>query len=622
MSGLTGWIAFGRKTGTAETIHTMASRLRFGADGPERILTGDGYMAAAVAAPSLLDYHQEPGATAILFGEARYGDATRRTGIAKQLIEAIKRHGPSALESLHGSFAVAVILEQEKQALLAVDRAAVHPLSYAAIPGGLVFGSQTDAVIAHSAVDGEIDPQQIFNYLYLHVIPSPGSIYKQLARLGPGQYVWLRDGRCETGNYWRPVYSRERERLAIAPLATEFRALLRDAVAQQLNGRRVGTFLSGGTDSSTIAGLLGEVNGEPASTYSIGFDAEGYDEMEYARIAARHFGTRHHEYYVTPEDVASAIPQIARIHSEPFGNSSAVPTYYCARLARADGIERLLAGDGGDELFGGNARYATQYLFSLYGRLPERLRRGLIEPAVFRFPGSDHILPLRKLRGYIRQANMPMPQRLESYNLLERIGIEKVLDREFLDQIDPKGPMMHLSEVYHGAHAETMLNRMLALDHKLTLADNDLPKVGRSCELAGVDVVYPMLTDDLMAFAERLPVRLKLKGVRLRYFFKEALRDFLPHKILTKRKHGFGLPYGPWVLKSGVLREISFDSLSDLGKRRIVHPEFMRQIMDHYLPEHPGFYGTLAWVLVMLEQWFRQHDEVRHARPRAAGHAP
>src|SRR5262249_16699723 len=141
----------------------------------------------------------------------------------------------------------------------------------------------------------------------------------------------------------------------------------------------VGTFLSGGTDSSTVAGMLGEVTGQPARTYSIGFDAQGYDEMAYARIAARHFNTRHNEYYVTSDDVVSAIPQIAAVHDQPFGNASAVPTFYCAKLARDDGVDVLLGGDGGDELFGGNDRYATQYLYSLYSDLPSGLRKGLIE---------------------------------------------------------------------------------------------------------------------------------------------------------------------------------------------------------------------------------------------------
>jgi asparagine synthase (glutamine-hydrolysing) len=384
--------------------------------------------------------------------------------------------------------------------------------------------------------------------------------------------------------------------------------LLRESVARQLNGEPVGAFLSGGTDSSTISGLLGEITGEPARTYSIGFDAEGYDETRYARIAARHFGMRHQEYYVTPEDVARAIPAIGKIHSEPFGNSSAIPTYYCAKLAREDGISRLLAGDGGDELFGGNARYATQRLFSFYEQVPRWMRARLIEPVVFGIPAGDHILPVRKLRGYLRQALKPAPERMEFYNLIERIGIDKVLEPDFRAAVDISAPLAHLTEIYNEARAGTMLNRALALDHKLTLADNDLPKVSRSCELAGLDVAFPMLDDELMEFAQRLPVGMKLRGFRLRYFFKEALRDYLPPEILTKTKHGFGLPYGPWLMSNRALREISFDSLAGLKRRGIVRPQFVDELVEMLLPQHAGFYGTFVWLLVMLEQWYRNHD--------------
>ncbi len=165
--------------------------------------------------------------------------------------------------------------------------------------------------------------------------------------------------------------------------------------------------------------------------------------------------------------------------------------------------------------------------------------------------------------------------------------------------------------MYSSAQAETPLNRMLALDLKLTLADNDLPKVTRSCELAGVDVGFPLLNDNLIEFAARLPVRLKLKGVRLRYFFKEALRDFLPKQIITKTKHGFGLPYGPWLQTHAGLREITIESLQGLKGRGIVRADFLDRLIEVDLPKHPGFYGNLAWVLMMLEQWLRRHAEGR-----------
>jgi asparagine synthase (glutamine-hydrolysing) len=148
---------------------------------------------------------------------------------------------------------------------------------------------------------------------------------------------------------------------------------------------------------------------------------------------------------------------------------------------------------------------------------------------------------------------------------------------------------------------------MLAFDLKYTLADNDLPKVARSCELAGVDIRFPLLNDAVVAFAARLPPGLKLKRTRLRYFFKEALRGFLPDETITKSKHGFGLPFGQWLRTHGPLRQIALDSLTDLKKRGIVRPEFIDELTSTHVESHASYYGTMVWVLMMLEQWIRQH---------------
>ena len=569
---------------------------------------------ATVADPRAL-YRGKEGVAA-LFGDVRLTDPAlaaraREQGIAQTLLVGFQERGPAILDALRGRFALALVSDRDEQALVATDRLGVCPLYYSFDDGTLVFGSNADAVLAGRNRTPEIDLQQIFNYLYLHVVPSPGTVYQGLAKLEPGQYLWLNRRELRADAYWKIRYTREQERLSVSELKQEFLDLLRASVRQELNGKRVGAFLSGGTDSSTISGLLTELAGEPALTYSIGFGAAGYDEMEYARIASRHFGTRHRAYYVTPEDVAAAIPKIAGIHSEPFGNASAVPAYYCAKLAREDGVEKLLAGDGGDELFGGNARYAEQYLYSLYERVPLGLRECLLEPLAFRFPGGKHLWPVRKLRGYIRNAKYPMPDRIEIYNELEWLGYENLLESGFLAEVNTEAPRRHLRAVDSSAQAETPLNRMLALDLKLTLADNDLPKVTRSCELAGVDVGFPLLNDNLIEFAARLPVRLKLKGVRLRYFFKEALRDFLPKQIITKTKHGFGLPYGPWLQTHAGLREITIESLQGLKGRGIVRADFLDRLIEVDLPKHPGFYGNLAWVLMMLEQWLRRHAEGR-----------
>src|SRR6267154_690280 len=258
----------------------------------------------------------------------------------------------------------------------------------------------------------------------------------------------------------------ENEKRPMPELKRDFLAALREGVREAAECGPVGTFLSGGTDSSTIAGMLGEVTGKPARTYSIGFEAQGYDEMEYARIAARHFGTRHHEYYVTPADVVSAVPRIAEVHDQPFGNSSAVPAYFCAKLAKDDGVDVLLGGDGGDELFGGNERYATQYLYSLYSDLPRAFRKGLIEPLAFLAP---EIGIAGKVQRYIRNASLPMPVRYDHYNLLERLGPATIFSRDFLDAVDRALPSEFMSQTYNAAHAQSLINRMLALDLKYTL---------------------------------------------------------------------------------------------------------------------------------------------------------
>jgi asparagine synthase (glutamine-hydrolysing) len=266
-------------------------------------------------------------------------------------------------------------------------------------------------------------------------------------------------------------------------------------------------------------------------------------------------------------------------------------------------VSVLLGGDGGDELFGGNERYAKQHLYSLYSDLPRGLRKGLIEPLAFLPP---EIGLFGKAQRYIRNASVPMPARYDNYNLVERLGKNIIFTPDFLESVDTALPETIMEEAYAGVHARSLINRMLALDLRFTLADNDLPKVARACELAGVDVRFPLLDDTVVAFSATLPPRLKLKGTRLRYFFKEALRGFLPEEIILKTKHGFGLPFGPWLQTHRPLRQLALDSLSDLKPRGIVRPEFVDELTSTHVESHAGYYGTMVWVLMMLEQWLGQ----------------
>ncbi len=193
---------------------------------------------------------------------------------------------------------------------LAVDRFAIRNLCYRQVGDRLLFAEKaTD--LADPQAHTQIDPQAIFDYLYFHVIPSPRTIFRDIYRLPPGHYALFENGKLTVAPYWVPKFE-ENKSPRFPELRDEFRQLVKDAVASQLDGSKVACFLSGGTDSSTVAGMLGQVSSEPVDGYSIGFDAEGYDEMEYARLAARHFNTKHHEYYVTPDDLVRSIPESRR----------------------------------------------------------------------------------------------------------------------------------------------------------------------------------------------------------------------------------------------------------------------------------------------------------------------
>ena len=608
MSGICGWIGF---AGAPELLETMAAPLSRFDQGRLLARSGQRSGVAVAAQAGSADLYQRDGLLVALWGQPRLDDPALAAQAAAQGVAATvaalwSQGAQRTCSQIHGCFTLAIVDERSGEALLATDRMGVQSLTWQLAGETLVFASSADSMVRHPQTPGVLDHQGLYNYVYFHMVPSPATVYQGQQRLLPGHYLHYRQGRIEQRAYWRMQFEEDGKR-SFGELKEEFLSVLRHSVKEAAGDRKVGAFLSGGTDSSTIAGMLTQVGGVAADTYSIGFEAQGYDEMEYARLASRHFGTRHHEYYVTPEDVANAIPQVAAVFDQPFGNASAVPAFYCARMARADGVQRMFGGDGGDELFGGNERYAKQHVFELYERVPRLVRKALLEPAVFNFPGGERVRLLRKARSYIEQASVGMPARLETYNLLGRYGAQQVFTDEFLAAADIGNPIATLERNYGRSEARSLINRMLALDLQVTLADNDLPKVMKACELAGMEVAFPFLNDRVVQFSAGLTPQQKLNGTQLRWFFKEALRGFLPDAIITKQKHGFGLPFGVWLQENAQLQQLAADSLSDLKARKVVRGAFIEQLVGTHLKEHAGYHGTMVWVLMMLEQWFRAH---------------
>ena len=553
--------------------------------------------------------------SAIVRGRHRFTDdglarIAAEAGAASAWREGFERYGTRVLDGVEGDFAVS-IMTGDGTRFAAVDRFALHPLCWRGGAGKIQVAERADTL---AEGDEAIDPQAIFDYLYFHVIPAPRTIYRGVSRLPAGHCLVARKGEATVEPWWKPRFVED----AIADFDAQrdvFRSLLRASVQDRLDGAAVGCFLSGGTDSSTVAGLVTELTGKPARTYSIGFAAKGYDEMEYARIAARHFGTDHHEYYVTPEDVAGAVRELAASFDQPFGNSSALPAYCCAKLAYDDGVRSMLAGDGGDELFGGNVRYAGQRVFEAWASVPEALRKGVLEPALLGPPALKRVPVVRKAVSYVEQATTPMPDRMQRHNLLLRLGLDTVLTPEFLASVDATAPARQQREVYGSVDAKALVNRMLAYDWRYTLADNDLPKVVGATAHAGVPVAFPLLDDRLVDFSLALPPDYKLRGSALRWFFKEALRGFLPDEIIAKKKHGFGLPFGVWMTENRALRDLAFDAVRAFGRRGIVCAGFVEQLTERLLPQHPGYYGEMVWILMIAELWLGAHATMGRSIP-------
>lgn len=560
-----------------------------------------------VRGSSMFDIHRDERFVCFASGDAAFPSTLHSRDAATMSQARLWRtayleYGETAASFAYGRFSAVIVDIENKTIWCTVDRFGTHPLCFSDNDGDFRFSDRADSVLSN---DASLSAQAVFDYLFFHMIPAPLTIYDAVRRIPAGHFVTFKQGHVKCLPYWAPTFE-EPDGGDFAAKKVEFLSLVRSGVEREIGSHEVGAYLSGGTDSSTVSGMLGKVIDAPARTYSIGFDAAGYDEMEYARIAAKHFGTDHHEYYVTPDDLLQGIPTVAQHYDQPFGNSSAVPAWICAQRAREDGITKILAGDGGDELFGGNTRYAKQRIFGHYEKVPPLLRRAAIEP-LLAMPGINSLPLAKKGASYVEQARVPMPDRMQMYNMLLRLGLNNVFERDFLASVDTDEPFVAQRAVWHATNANTQINRILAYDWKYTLADNDLPKVLGTTQLAGLQVGFPLLTDELLDFSTKLPTEWKLKRYQLRWFFKEALRGFLPDEIIRKKKHGFGLPFGVWTCEHDGLKTLASDALASFKHRGIVRPDFIDALIGVHLPAYPGYYGEMVWILMVLEFWIRDH---------------
>jgi asparagine synthase (glutamine-hydrolysing) len=599
MSRFAGWIG---KLGNNASINEIEQTLKVGPS-PEEVKIHHSEFLTCLATQGVMQADNDT--TLAISGHPLLEGGA----LHKAVIQSYLKGEANFLSTLSGAFSLILVDEKRQQATLAIDRIGQQSLYYSQVASGLVFGTTAESVIRHPEVGATIRPQSVYDYLYFHHCPSPDSIYENVHKLEGGQRLVYKNGQITLDYYWQPDFKETMDQPVEAAGQALQEQLIKAVEQLSTNAEETGAFLSGGLDSSSVAGALSKVYPEQAKTFSIGFPVEEYNEISFARIASERFKTKQHEYYLTPEDTVEAIPKIAAFYDEPFGNSSALPAYYCAKFAKEHGVNVLLGGDGGDELFAGNERYTLQLLFQYYQKVPNLARSGL-EGLLSAMPDSlTKSGLLFKANRYIEQANTPLPDRLQDYNFLHRHPSTDIFQTDFLEQVNTASPLQYLRDSYNRPEGATALNKMLHMDWKSTLHDNDLVKVNRMCEMAGVEVRYPMLADELVALSCRIPSHIKLKNRQLRWFYKDAMKNFLPKEIINKPKHGFGLPFGIWMKEHSPLKELAYDSIHDLKKRGYFKVEFLDHAIEMHQSVHAAYYGELIWVLMMLEQWFASRKQ-------------
>ncbi|HUI51572.1 MAG TPA: asparagine synthase-related protein [Terriglobales bacterium] len=575
----------------------VAAAVRFGT----QQVYGDGNV--LVACDADLDNEAELAAQAA--GMAR-GPENART--AALLAALYRRLGSTFVEKLSGNFSFVLWDQQERRLLAAVDGFGVNRLVYFQNGRLLAVASRIDALLRTGEVAAEVNPRAIANFMNFGVNLAPETVFEKVRRLAPGTILIASERSTRVEPYWDMRYRVGADTNEHA-LAGQLESVVADAVTAQVRHDdfgSLGAFLSGGTDSSTVVGMMSRLGRGPAKTFSIGFEDERFNELGYAAITARKFQANHHTYLVNPADCFEALPGMVRFFDEPFANSSAIPVYFCARLAAQNGVRTLLGGDGGDELFGGNERYQTDKIFQAYQNVPRPLRKGLIEPVLALLPMERG--PLGKARRYVRRSNIPPVERFFSYNFLLTHAAQEVFETDFLESLRGYSVLETPSRYYEQAAAQDHLDRLLYIDVKITLGDSDLPKVTQMAEMAGIQTRFPFLARPVAELSGRIPAHLKVKGFEKRYLFKQAFRNLLPEEVLRKKKHGFGIPVASWLKSDPRLREFSHDILfsSRAMRRGYFRRSFLEELIALHEADDTSYYGDNVWSFLILEMWHRQ----------------
>jgi asparagine synthase (glutamine-hydrolysing) len=528
------------------------------------------------------------------------GHTYRTSCDTESLIHLYEEEGINFARRLNGMFAAAIWDSRRGRLVLVRDRMGQKPLFYGELPeGGLAFGSEPKALLAHPAIGRTLDHASLVRYLFYEYVPAPHSIWQSLHKLPRGHVLCWEDGKLTVSSYWDSHQSNPFG-LNFEAAAGRFWNQFRDAVSRHRRSDvPIGVFLSGGIDSSSVAAAICEI--EPASsvhTFSIGFEDPSFDESRHARAVAHHLGTDHHEQTFSIDTVYQLLPKVASWLDEPFGDASILPTHLLSRFARSE-VKVVLGGDGADELLAGYPTFLAERAAGMFRRLP-RSAQALAGAAVKKLPVDHRNFSFDfKVKQFLRGAAEPLP--LAHQRWLGSFSGAEIA--EILVGGDPIGiEEEHLGRARLIDGGTDALSRSLALYQDTYLPEDILTKVDRASMACGLEVRAPFLDADLVDFMQGLPPSFKLGRNRTKRLLKRAVAGKLPPDILARPKKGFGIPVASWL--RGPLAPLMNELLSPerLKRQGLFKPE----VIAHRMAEHQSGkhdHRKPLWTLLIFQLW-------------------
>ncbi len=549
---------------------------------------------------------------------ARKGHRFRTHTDTEVIVHGYEQWGEACVERFRGMFAFALWDGRHRRLLLARDRVGIKPLYYAVVPGrAVVFGSEIKSLLEYPGVSREWSVQALDAYLALAYVPAPATIYKSVQKLMPAHTLVVERGTLHQRRYWDLHFTGTGSARREGEYLEQLDALLHEAVKIRLvSDVSLGAFLSGGIDSSAVVAAMADTSDAPVITTAVGFDDQDFSEVEHARTVADHLGVGMHTHIVTPE-VADLLPKLAWHLDEPFGDSSAVPTYYVSKAAR-EHVTVALSGDGGDEMWAGYARHRVEHA--------EASARAWLGPLGGTIAGAlAHAVPggikgMRSLRHLVHDPADACATK-HAYDLFEAHHRRALYEPDVRAALRGSDPFALHRQAYVRCASPDPLDRALYVDARTYLVDDILTKVDKMSMAVSLEARVPLLDHKLLEFAATIPSSLKLRGGTSKYLLKKLLARRLPPAILQRPKHGFDAPIAGWL--RGSLAPLVQDLLFDgrLAERGLFRRQYVTRLWNEHRRGRRNHRHRL-WSLVMLELWFRQfvdRDRVTTpARPASA----